>query len=166
MIVCFEIPGQAKAKARQRHSIMKCKDGRQFVHNYMPKDTAMFENKVAYEYRMQCGGTLPREGAIGISIHFFFDIPKSTTKRHREEILAKKYYPVTKKPDIDNLAKSVLDGLLGVAYKDDSQIYVLTCGKYYSENPRTVVRIAFSEEVETRPMTNEDQIQLTDEKVA
>ena len=30
-----------------------------------------------------------------------------------------------KRGDIDNLAKSVLDGLQGVAYKNDSQVYIL-----------------------------------------
>jgi Holliday junction resolvase RusA-like endonuclease len=124
---------------------MKCKDGRQFVHNYLPKDTANFENKVAYEFRMQCGSNPPTEGPVAISISTYFDIPKSTTKRAREEILATKYFPVTKKPDIDNLAKSVLDGLLGVAYKDDSQIFQLTCAKYYSDIPRTEVKISFNQ---------------------
>ena len=30
-----------------------------------------------------------------------------------------------KRGDIDNLAKSVLDGLQGIAYKNDSQVYIL-----------------------------------------
>jgi Holliday junction resolvase RusA-like endonuclease len=37
-----------------------------------------------------------------------------------------------KKPDIDNLIKSVCDGLNGVAYKDDSQIVKLTSSKIFA----------------------------------
>lgn len=40
------------------------------------------------------------------------------------------YVPQTK-PDIDNIAKSVLDALNGVAYIDDKQVYSLTCNKYF-----------------------------------
>ena len=43
----------------------------------------------------------------------------------------------TKKPDLDNMAKTVLDALNGLAYIDDSQIYSLTLFKTYSEQPGT-----------------------------
>ena len=39
----------------------------------------------------------------------------------------------TKKPDIDNIAKIICDGLNGVAYKDDSQIIYLAVIKRYAE---------------------------------
>jgi Holliday junction resolvase RusA-like endonuclease len=41
----------------------------------------------------------------------------------------------TKKPDLDNLAKSVLDALNGVIYQDDSQIVSLHMTKVYSQYP-------------------------------
>lgn len=39
----------------------------------------------------------------------------------------------TKKPDLDNLAKAVLDAANGILYHDDSQIYSLTLVKQYVE---------------------------------
>ena len=42
----------------------------------------------------------------------------------------------TKKPDLDNVAKLILDSLNNVAYKDDSQIVMLKVEKFYGEIPR------------------------------
>ena len=50
-----------------------------------------------------------------------------------------------KKPDLDNMAKAVLDALNGLAYIDDSQIYSLTLYKTYSEQPGTYLKITESE---------------------
>jgi Holliday junction resolvase RusA-like endonuclease len=47
----------------------------------------------------------------------------------------------TKTPDTDNIAKSVLDALNKVAYKDDSCVVDLIVEKWYSENPRVEVYI-------------------------
>lgn len=47
----------------------------------------------------------------------------------------------TKKPDIDNVCKIVLDSLNGIAYHDDTQVVDCQVRKFYSENPRVVVTI-------------------------
>jgi len=47
----------------------------------------------------------------------------------------------TNKPDLDNIAKIILDSLNGIAYKDDSQVVSLTVIKHYSDNPCVVVRM-------------------------
>jgi Holliday junction resolvase RusA-like endonuclease len=47
----------------------------------------------------------------------------------------------TKKPDCDNLAKSILDALNGIAYDDDSQICSLTVHKFYGDTPRVEVHM-------------------------
>ena len=41
----------------------------------------------------------------------------------------------TKKPDVDNIVKTVTDALSGVIYKDDKQITSLVVGKIYSVRP-------------------------------
>jgi Holliday junction resolvase RusA-like endonuclease len=41
----------------------------------------------------------------------------------------------TKKPDIDNLAKAVMDALNGIVWKDDSQICELSAVKIYDVTP-------------------------------
>ena len=44
-----------------------------------------------------------------------------------------------KKIDSDNLAKSILDALNGVAYDDDSQVCLLIVQKLYAETARVEV---------------------------
>ena len=50
-----------------------------------------------------------------------FAIPKNTKKSNRELYRLNKVLP-TKKPDIDNCLKAVMDGLNKVAYEDDKQV--------------------------------------------
>ena len=47
----------------------------------------------------------------------------------------------TQKPDADNIAKSVLDALNGLAYADDKQIVTLVVDKYYDEEPCVHVKL-------------------------
>ncbi len=50
-----------------------------------------------------------------------------------------------KKPDLDNIAKIILDSLNQIAFKDDSQVTSLRVEKVYSERPCVEVRLAMEE---------------------
>ena len=47
----------------------------------------------------------------------------------------------TRKPDLDNIAKSILDSLNGIAWQDDSQIVNIWISKHYDEEPHTEVTL-------------------------
>ena len=47
-----------------------------------------------------------------------------------------------KKPDVDNLAKIVLDSLNKIAYDDDVQVCRLLVEKRYGETPQVLVRLS------------------------
>lgn len=98
-------------------------------HTYTPKKTLDFENLIKAEFLKKYGFVEPTEKAIQIEIQFGFEIPKSYSKVKRQEALTIGHL---KKPDLDNLAKAVLDALNGLAYKDDSQIVGLNLLKEYS----------------------------------
>jgi len=49
-------------------------------------------------------------------------------------------------PDIDNIAKSVLDGMQGVAYENDKQIYFLSIQRLKGKDEYVEVRIEPKEE--------------------
>ena len=70
----------------------------------------------------------PLENEIFLNIDFFYEIPKSWSKKKKESV---KWH--TSKPDIDNLIKSVMDGLNGIAYKDDSQVVLIQARKQYAQ---------------------------------
>ena len=46
------------------------------------------------------------------------------------------------KPDLDNLAKFVMDSLIGIAYEDDCQVYKLRLSKVYDNERECKGRIA------------------------
>lgn len=125
----FEVPGKPCAKGRPRFA-----NG----HAYTPKKTAAYENLVALAY-IQAGGQIT-DAPIELHITAYFPIPKSARKRDKEK-MEQGYIRHTKRPDVDNLLKSVQDGLNEVAYYDDSQIYRVTAEKRYGPEPKVIVSI-------------------------
>ena len=104
-----------------------------------PKETLSYENLVKWVYQNTYGAR-KLEGELEARIVAMYSIPKSMTKKNRKLIEEGKLHP-TKKPDLDNVAKIVLDSLNGIAYSDDSQIVKLNIEKHYSENPRVEVTL-------------------------
>lgn len=77
---------------------------------------------------------------LRMELEIYQAIPKSTSKKKAQEMLEGKIYP-TKKPDIDNILKSVCDSLNKVAYQDDTQIVEMSQIKRYAEKNYMKVRI-------------------------
>lgn len=87
---------------------------------YTPAKTSAFESHVSFAASCVC--KRPLEGAVEVEINFNFLKAKSS-----------KLIAHTKRPDIDNLIKSVLDGLNGVAFIDDAQIIKLIASKNFGD---------------------------------
>lgn len=121
----FTVYGKPQAKQRPRVT--------RRGYALTPKETVYYENLVKSEYVRQCGEML--EGAIKADIKAYFEVPKSTSKKKRAQMLSGEILR-TQKPDCDNLAKSILDALNGIAYHDDSQVVELHVSKGYAEQPR------------------------------
>ena len=107
---------------------------------YTPKKTQEYEEYVKMCWVAKYGGVQPSEQPLEMNIVFYMPIPKSVNKKQRAEMLDGKIKH-TKKPDIDNLIKSVLDALNGIAYSDDSQIIKVTAVKRYAETGSTELTI-------------------------
>jgi Holliday junction resolvase RusA-like endonuclease len=130
------IPGEPKAKARPRMST-KSRIA------YTPKDTVMYENWVKSCYINQSGIADSEDwfkDQVNVRIDAYYSIPKSASKKKRDEMTVQFIRPI-KKPDLDNIAKAILDSLNGIAYKDDSQVVSLIINKYYSDIPRVEVEL-------------------------
>lgn len=79
--------------------------------------------------------------ALSIVVTAYIEIPKSFTKKQKEDALAGRLRP-TSKPDTDNIAKIYMDGVVyGGAMHDDALIVEQHCSKWYSLEPRTVINI-------------------------
>ena len=127
----FSIPGEAKAKARPRFAKGS---GR----TYTPKTTLYYENLVKVSFMEQCKTWQITDKPCAAVISAFFPIPKSTTKARKALMQLDKIKP-TRKPDLDNIAKSILDSLNGIAWQDDSQIVNIWISKHYDVEPHTEV---------------------------
>jgi crossover junction endodeoxyribonuclease RusA len=109
----FVVPGPPIPKARPRMALSG--------HVFTPKRTRDYERAVAL---CACGAGLrtPLDGAVSVTLRLFL------ANRRR--------------CDIDNLTKSVLDGLNGIAYADDSQVQILHVSRNIdAANPRAEIEI-------------------------
>lgn len=76
--------------------------------------------------------------SVIVHITFFIEIPKSLSQKKKNLLKFKSH---VKKPDIDNLVKTVFDAMNGSVLADDSQVSTLIASKYYSDEPKIVVSI-------------------------
>lgn len=129
----FTIVGEPRGKGRPRFT----KKG----HAYTDQNTKEYERRVAQEYFKYCESyQFPEDSALNVSITAYYKIPKSATKPKREAMKRGELKP-QKKPDLDNILKIVLDGLQGIAFKDDKSITNVYGTKLYSTMPRVEVKI-------------------------
>ena len=128
----FVVPGEPHGKGRARVSM---RNGRPHLHT--PDKTASYERTVAILARE--AGVRPGEGPVTLSNAAHFLLPQSASKKRQAEMMLMR---PTKKPDIDNVAKAVLDGLLSIAYGDDAQVVGLHVTKHWTDrDPCVVVHI-------------------------
>lgn len=136
-MVKFTVPGEPKGKARAR--TVRGRGGQTF--SYTPEGTILYENLIKTCYRQDAGQVIFNDGQpLKVTILAFYPVPKSYSKKKKQQMLKDELFP-TKKPDIDNIAKCVLDALNKVAYRDDTQVVELRMEKHYAEVPRVEVKI-------------------------
>ena len=78
----------------------------------------------------------PILGPLSVEIHFYLVAPKYRPKS--------RHYPSVR-PDIDNLAKLILDCLQPEILHDDSQVVTLLTSKSYAQEPGVQIQISKKE---------------------
>lgn len=135
--VNFVIAGIPVAKGRPRFRVF-----RGFVQSYTPAKTKLAEKAIKEEFQKSYPDfDKPFNGPIRLTVRFFMPVPESISKKKKSLLYGKSH---TKKPDLDNLVKTVCDALNGVVWNDDSQIVELYETKQYaleSDEPSTCVWI-------------------------
>ena len=134
MVFSFRVPF-VKGKARARHRKGSGVE-------YTPRPTAQAMDAIRREF-LRIGG-FPAPPGIPVTLHI-------TTLRPPRAKLSKQHIsePDLQKPDIDNVAKLVMDALNGVAWQDDSQVTQLVAGKCDRERgmrPTTYVWVKWEED--------------------
>ena len=129
----FEIPGVPVPKARPRAST---RGGH--VVMYTPTASKNFEYQIKQIASKEI--TTPLMAAVDISIIFYLPRPKNMIWKTKP--MPALYH--TKKPDLDNLIKSTIDGLNTIAFRDDSQVASIQASKLIcsgSDIPKTIINI-------------------------
>ena len=137
----FVVPGQPVPKARPRFA--RTKGGG--VRTYTSNQTTAFETKIAlFASSIRWKGYLAPSGVpVRLDILAIFERPKRLNRKRDPEGLV----PHAVRPDIDNVAKAVLDGLSKAPARifiDDGQVQVLRIEAFYAEKgkgPRTEVKL-------------------------
>lgn len=128
----FTVYGEPQGKARAR----TVRSGGK-VHSFTPQKTADYEELVRRAWLASGETGYYNKTPIAVKILAYFQIPKSVSKKKREEMLDDFVRP-TKKPDADNIAKIICDGLNGIAYGDDAQVVDLEVTKYWTDGDARV----------------------------
>jgi Holliday junction resolvase RusA-like endonuclease len=84
-------------------------------------------------------GQRPLDGPVGVDVVFRMPRPKGHFGR-RGLLPSAPATPATK-PDIDKLARAILDALTGIVFRDDSQVVALRLAKVYADDPGATITI-------------------------
>ena len=127
MQICFEVPGQPRGKGRPRFA----RRGN-FVKTYTDAATASYEDQIRFYALRAMGSSEPLKTALEAFIYVRLPVPKSYPKKRVAACLSGLEWP-SKKPDWDNVAKSICDGMESIIFVCDSQIVECHVRKVYAE---------------------------------
>lgn len=133
MIYEFEVLGKIRGKARPKVNTYTLKA-------YTPQETKDYEELIQQYFVIKYPKYVPIETRVSVKIIACFSIPKNTSKKNAGLMLENTISP-TKKPDIDNIVKIILDALNKMAFKDDNQITKLEVEKIYSTEDKIIIKI-------------------------
>lgn len=133
MIYEFEMTGEIVGKARPR---MNTRTGKA----YTPNKTKNYEYFLRQWFVLKYPKFKTLENRVKVTIIAYFDIPKSTSHKKEAEMLSGNISP-TKKPDIDNIIKIVLDAMNKFAFKDDTQVTKIEVEKKYAATSKLYIKI-------------------------
>lgn len=138
--ISFEIMGDPVAQGRPRAG--KSFSGKTALYDpTKSRDFKQYVKLVASQHKPQELIT----GPIHLEMTFYQPTPKKYHTKPKQELIAAGLLLPTTKPDIDNLAKGVKDGLTKIIWQDDSQVVSMMVRKLYSMTPRVEVLIRYKE---------------------
>jgi len=129
--ISFSVPGDPVPQPRARVSTQGG-----FARAYVPKKHPVHAYRHAVQVAAIDAGLEKTSGTINVIIDAVFGRPKS----HMTKFGVRKGAPAAPRPDVDNVAKAVLDAI-GPILGDDSQVTRLIVEKSYGTEARTTVRI-------------------------
>jgi len=138
----FVVEGKPIGKARAR--TVRRGD---FIHSYTPQKTVDYEKSIKAAFIDKYPNHKPIENKpVTLEICACFELPESYPKKIKKELTEKTFLPNTKKPDWDNVGKTVGDALNNLAWKDDSLIVNAKVAKlYYNGGNQLIIIIKWED---------------------
>jgi Holliday junction resolvase RusA-like endonuclease len=137
-MITFTIPSIPIAQPRQRHRVVTT-GGKSFATNYTPSKHPVQDFRAVCKLCASNAYSGPLlQSPLCVSLVFMLPRPSSTPKKHVDK------FPHVKKPDIENLCKSVMDALTMVVWHDDRQIFSLNAEKWVcgvNDKPGVIVMV-------------------------
>lgn len=127
----FTVPGILVGQQRARST----KSGR----HYTPKETVNMQAWIRGCASDQIGQVFLTQ-PVQMEVMVTMVIPESWSQKKQRDALLGLILP-TKKPDFDNMLKTIADALTGIAWKDDAQVVRSWLQKDFGLVPETLVRI-------------------------
>jgi Holliday junction resolvase RusA-like endonuclease len=133
--IMFTVYGTPTPKGRPRFSTRG-----KFPVAYTPEKTKTYETEVGMMAKAAMGASEALEGALEAFIYVTFPVPASYSKKRTEACLndTEKH---TKRPDLDNVIKAVIDGMDKIVFNNDSQITSIHSTKVYGEVAKVEVMV-------------------------
>jgi Holliday junction resolvase RusA-like endonuclease len=136
------IDGPIVGKERARHAVYRKGSGYR-VRMYTPTKTISAEARVAAAWRNAGSHTMLIGAACRLDVTVTLERPQSHyTKDGTLGAAGRRSPHPTKRPDLDNVLKTILDGLNGLAYHDDALVTELASRKVWGTAPRIIVEIS------------------------
>lgn len=132
----FTVPGEPRGKGRPRFV-------RATGRAYTDAQTASYENRImlaACAAKGAQGLLEPFDGPVVVVCTAYLQTPASASRKRREAMLMDRLSP-TKRPDLENISKALLDGMNGVVYRDDAQVIRLVIDKRWGLEPGLEVSV-------------------------
>jgi len=146
----FEVMGKVTGKARVRFS--------RVGHTFTPNSNMEYEFRIQQALK-QSMDKLHLEGVqssvrgFTVAIRAFYKVRDSYSKKKQQQCLDG-LVPCPK-PDVDNIAKIVMDALNGLLWKDDQDVITLVVGKQWAYEEKIQVGVKW-EQVKLEEVSSKD----------
>lgn len=141
----FTVPGEIRGQGRPRTRIV----GQHAQVYDDPKDRSykalIQSHAMAAMQKARLDMANPTGKGISVEIDCFIRTPKSMPKKNLEKAYRGEINP-KRKPDLDNVAKAVLDAMNQVVYADDKEVTEIRVSRHYSNREWLSVRVTWEEE--------------------
>lgn len=136
-VVSIVVPGEPPRTAQSRLRVFRTKGGRVFLGKTRDRRSQSILDAIKARFAAHRPGARTRIVQAEVEIEFNFAHPKSEPARIRESVV-----PRTTRPDLDNLAKSVVDSIVRSGFlPDDNLITTLVLRKFNSPEPSIRVSV-------------------------